>query len=64
MRMCSSNGSRITPQPCLLTDLKRITSPVVLASMNYTLARAKERDYSLGRLRSLRRMVGMLPLTR
>jgi predicted nucleic acid-binding protein len=51
----------------LFTDLKRtnagcFTSPVVLANMNYILAKAKGRDYSLGRLRSLRRMVGIAPI--
>jgi predicted nucleic acid-binding protein len=51
----------------LLTDLKRtnigcFTSPVVFANMHYILSKAKGREYSLGRLRSLRRMVGIAPI--
>ncbi len=48
----------------LLTDLRRsgtscFTSAVVLANMNYILAKAKGREYSVNKLRSLRRMVGI-----
>jgi len=51
----------------LLTDLRRskagcFTSPVVMANMNYILAKARGREYSLGKLRSLRRMVGIVPI--
>ncbi len=51
----------------LLTHLRRtkascITSPVIFANMNYVLAKAKGRDYSLGKLRSLRRMVNIAPI--
>lgn len=51
----------------LLTDLRRsdahcFTSPVVLANMNYILAKAKGRDYALGKLRYLRQMVGIAPI--
>jgi predicted nucleic acid-binding protein len=51
----------------LLTDLRRtdtnsFTSPVVLANMNYILSKAKGREYSVGKLRSLRRMVGIVPI--
>ena len=34
-----------------------LTSPVVLANMNYLLAKAKGREYALGKLRGLRQMV-------
>ena len=48
----------------LLTDLRRrgtscFTSAVVLSNMNYILAKAKGREYSVNKLRSLRRMVGV-----
>jgi predicted nucleic acid-binding protein len=48
----------------LLTDLRRrgtgcFTSAVVLANMNYILAKARGREYSVNKLRSLRRMVGV-----
>ena len=48
----------------LLTDLRGkgtscFTSAVVLANMNYILAKAKGREYSVNKLRSLRRMVGV-----
>jgi predicted nucleic acid-binding protein len=48
----------------LLTQLRRtkancVTSPVVFANMNYVLAKAKSRDYSLSKLLSLRRMVNI-----
>jgi len=51
----------------LLTELKRTTvgcytSPVVMANMSYILARAKGRDYSMKKLRSLRQMVGIVPI--
>jgi len=51
----------------LLTELKRTairsyTSPVVLANMNYILTKAKGRDYSMRKLRSLRQMVGIVPI--
>ncbi len=51
----------------LLTDLKRsktpcFTSAVVLANMNYILAKAKDKEYSLGKLRSLRRRLGIAPI--
>ncbi len=51
----------------LLTDLRRsktssFTSPVVLANMNYILSKAKGREYSVGKLRSLRRMIGVVPI--
>ena len=51
----------------LLTDLRRrgtncFTSAVVLANMNYILAKAKGREYSVNKLRSLRRMVGVAPI--
>jgi predicted nucleic acid-binding protein len=46
----------------LLTVLRQkdtacYTSSLALANMNYILSKAKGRDYALGRLRSLRRMV-------
>ena len=46
----------------LLTNLRRrgtgcFTSAVVLANMNYILAKAKGKEYSINKLRSLRRMV-------
>jgi predicted nucleic acid-binding protein len=51
----------------LLTDLRRrgtrcLTSAVVLANMNYILAKARGREYSVNKLRSLRRMVGVAPI--
>jgi predicted nucleic acid-binding protein len=51
----------------LLTVLRQkgtacYTSPLVLANMNYLLSKAKGRDYALGRLRSLRRMVDVAPI--
>jgi predicted nucleic acid-binding protein len=51
----------------LLSDLKRAkiacyTSPVVLANVNYILAKAKGREYSIGKLRSLRTMLSVLPI--
>ena len=51
----------------LLTELRRsgtscFTSAVVLANMNYILAKAKGKEYSLNKLRSLRRMVGVARL--
>ncbi len=51
----------------LLTHLRRdatdcFTSAVVLANLNYMLAKAKGREYSLGKLRSLRRMLGIAPI--
>ena len=51
----------------LLTDLRRtntdsFTSPVVLANVNYILSKVKGREYSLAKLRSLRRMVGVAPI--
>jgi hypothetical protein len=33
-----------------------------MANMNYILAKARGREYSLGKLRSLRRMVGIVPI--
>jgi predicted nucleic acid-binding protein len=51
----------------LLTDLKRtsvecFTSAVVLANMNYILGKAKGSAYSVDRLRSLRKIVGVAAL--
>jgi predicted nucleic acid-binding protein len=51
----------------LLTYLRRsnaacFTSPAVIANMNYILANAMSKDYSLGKLRSLRRMVEIAPI--
>ena len=51
----------------LLTDLRRsgtscLTSAVVLANMNYILAKARGREYAVNKLRSLRRMVGVAPI--
>jgi predicted nucleic acid-binding protein len=51
----------------LLTDLRRsgtscLTSAVVLADMNYILAKAKGREYSVNKLRSLRTMVRVAPI--
>ncbi len=36
-----------------------LTSPVILANMNYLLTRAKGREYALGKLRGLRQIVGV-----
>ncbi len=51
----------------LLSSLKRTktvcyTSPVVLANVNYILAKAKGREYSIGKLRSLRTILSVLPI--
>ena len=51
----------------LLTNLRQsgtscFTSAVVLANMNYILAKARGREYSVNKLRSLRRMVGVAPI--
>jgi predicted nucleic acid-binding protein len=51
----------------LLSSLKRTktasyTSPIVLANVNYILAKAKGREYSIGKLRSLRTILSVLPL--
>jgi predicted nucleic acid-binding protein len=48
----------------LLTELRRtgarcFTSPVVLANMNYILTKAKSSEYSLGKLRLMRKIVGV-----
>jgi predicted nucleic acid-binding protein len=51
----------------LLSSLKRTktacyTSPIVLANVNYILAKAKGREYSIGKLRSLRTILSVLPI--
>jgi predicted nucleic acid-binding protein len=51
----------------LLTALKRkglkcYTSPIVLANVNYILAKAKGRTYSIGKLRSLRAILNVLQI--
>ena len=51
----------------LLTVLKRkglqcYTSPIVLANVNYILAKAKGREYSIGKLRSLRALLNVLQI--